>query len=95
MNDYVVYGMSEMELLHNSMRDGFNKIFNKLDVLQEKQISNQKDIEYIKKEINGKLDEKMDTKIETRLLKKENKILIIGITAVISLVIGLIKFFVG
>lgn len=86
--------MSEMERLHNSMRDGFKTVFEKLDILQAKQISNQKDIEYIKKEMNGKLDERIDNKI----LKFKFKTLIAMVTGTIGCIIGIItiiKFFVG
>ena len=90
--------MGELDRLNNNMQSNFTEIFRRLDEIDKKQVAHKKDIEYIKKEINGKLDKRIDDKINYSILKEKYKGLvglIGGIFGGVGFILTVIKFFTG
>jgi hypothetical protein len=86
--------MNELDRIHETME----KIFDKIEVIQKDQVCCKKDIEYIKKEINGKMDKRFDEKIKNAIITEKYKGLvglIGGIFGSIGFIVTLINFIVG
>jgi hypothetical protein len=82
--------MSDFDRIYEELKE-INKTTNEIKI---EQACHTKDIEYIKREINGRLDERMDNKI----MKEKYKGLIGligGISGGIGLIATIINFFVG
>lgn len=77
--------MSELDRIYKTMQSNFKEVFEKLDKQAENQICNNKDIEYIKKELQ-----------ENKENKKENKKLMFAIvTSAIALFGTLLNLILG
>ena len=90
--------MNELDRIYNTMQDNFKEIFSRLDDIDKKQVENSKDIEFIKKELNGKMDQRIKTAIDFSILKEKYKSLtglIGGVLGAIGFLATIIKFFVG
>jgi len=54
--------MNELDRIYETMQSNFKEVFEKLDKQSENQICNNKDIEYIKKELKENKDNKKESK---------------------------------